>query len=112
MWMTAFAAPAPPLYKPPPAAKRIETELSDHQQKTDAGRTHAENALKAGNENAARRALEHHIEVSNTIAELQRTADTARHNAAKLQDQLAALRAKRDEFLRRQAARVVRQRVA
>tara|TARA_B100000676_G_scaffold303217_1_gene353387 strand:+ start:532 stop:684 length:153 start_codon:yes stop_codon:yes gene_type:complete len=50
--------------------------------------------------------------VSNTIAELQRTADTARHNAAKLQDQLAALRAKRDEFLRRQAARVVRQRVA
>ena len=36
--------------------------------------------------------------MSNTIAELQRTADTARHNAAKLQDQLAALRAKPDNF--------------
>lgn len=90
------------------SATRIETELSEHQQKADAWRTRTENALKAGNEDAARRALERHIEVANTIAELH----TARHNAAKLQDQLAGLRAKREGYLRRQAALVMRQRVA
>lgn len=89
--------------------KRLETEMHQLQQQQDVCVQQAETALKAGDENTARTALQQKVQLAERIAQMtagvekgRKTFEMLRDNLAKLQQQLRDAKLKLQDLRTRQ----------
>lgn len=92
--------------------QRLESEVRSLRAQAERAGQHAEQALAAGDEDAARTALERQVQMEDQLADLKPQAEQAATSAERLHQQLGALRQRREDYARRRATLVARQRTA
>ena len=94
------------------AQKMAAKELADAMAKSADWNDKAKLALKAGNEELARKALEYKVGVDAQIEPLQKSYDEISVNVNKMKDQVQTLRMKLDEARARQQVLIARSKMA
>lgn len=92
--------------------KQLQKELESNQRQMEEWLGKAEGALKKGNEDLARAALERKKEHENIVKVLEPSWESARNTSLRLKTQLRALEAKLEEARRKRSSLAARQHAA
>lgn len=92
--------------------KRLERQYLNEQDQSESWQKKAELAVKAREDDLARRALERKSTVQETIVNLEQALDESRKTSEQLKQQLQQLKTKLDEARTRQGALIARRRAA
>ncbi|MEM7407539.1 MAG: PspA/IM30 family protein [Pseudomonadota bacterium] len=92
--------------------QRLEAEVQTLTAEARRSGEHAEQALAAEDEDGARAALERQVQIEDQLSDLKPQAAQAAASAERLHQQLGALRHRREDYARRRAMLVARQRTA